>query len=113
MKMDHSSCSRTGPTQMPNFSVTLRRDIASTPLIECLKLVKEIMHHRCAWPFLEPVQNAHRYVCVFYGYVYLYVHIYMYVYTFTFILVSIHIYIYTYMYICIYIYIYICIYIYI
>ena len=58
----------TGPTQLANFSVRLRRDLANTPMLECLKLVKEIMAHRCSWPFLEPVKNAHRWlrarVCV-------------------------------------------------
>jgi len=51
---------RSGPSQLPDFNLRLRRDLAPTPMLECLKLVKELMSHRCAWPFLEPVQNAHR-----------------------------------------------------
>ena len=50
----------TGPSELPNFGLRLRRDLGANPMLECSKLVNEIMKHRCAWPFLEPVKHAQR-----------------------------------------------------
>ena len=46
--------------QVLSLHASLRRDLCSTPMQECLTMLLQIVKHRCAWPFLEPVKASHK-----------------------------------------------------